>query len=200
MMDSRRSSLSSTSTIIEAEQQEQSERVQQEENGEEEEEHLRRLRLIEGNRTRTRLIEEEEPLPPHPTTTTTTDQINKDSSATIIPVEILLSPFNLKKTFYFDHLCTISELILNLLNNWPSEWITNDDGPSSVGPVHVNQFRLVYMGRFLDLNEALNSLGKNRPVIIHLVIKPNDDVNINEEVDHSQSKRVCGCIGSCSIV
>ncbi|POW09373.1 hypothetical protein PSHT_09156 [Puccinia striiformis] len=164
MMDSRRSSLSSTSTIIEAEQQEQSERVQQEENGEEEEEHLRRLRLIEGNRTRTRLIEEEEPLPPHPTTTTTTDQINKDSSATIIPVEILLSPFNLKKTFYFDHLCTISELILNLLNNWPS------------------------------------GLGKNRPVIVHLVIKPNDDVNINEEVDHSQSKRVCGCIGSCSIV
>ncbi|KAA1064469.1 hypothetical protein PGT21_003995 [Puccinia graminis f. sp. tritici] len=175
-------------------------------NGEEDadEEHERRLRLIEVNRTRTRLIEEElEEEPPPlaglpgsaPPTAVLTNHcqpplpIKEPLPETIIPLEILLSPINQKKAFHFDHLLSIAELINHLLNNWPADW----SQPGSTIPHHTHQFRMVYMGRFLDDQETLNSLGKNRPIIIHLVIKP-DEGAVEEEAEVDEDKpSLCGC-------
>lgn len=169
----------------------------------EDEDHERRLRLIEVNRTRTRLADEEQDLPPPaslalnltgpsppPTPVLFADiqpqQHSKEPLESTIPLEILLSPNNQKKAFHFDHLLTIADVINHLLHHWPSDWC--QDGLAV--PHHVNQFRMVYMGRFLDNQETLNSLGKIRPIIIHLVIKPDVGIAGEEEVDETED---CGC-------
>jgi len=231
-LPSTRTSFSSSQTIIEPEQQQQlqlqlqpnsqdniqlqpenyhhqvEDRAERRTVGEsedsEDEDHDRRLRLIEVNRTLTRLADEEQDLPPPaslaqnptgpspPTTLLSADiqphQRSKEPLESTIPLEILLSPNNQKKAFHFDHLLTIADLINHLLHHWPSDWC--QDGLAV--PHHVNQFRMVYMGRFLDNQETLNSLGKIRPIIIHLVIKPDAGIAQEEEVDEDKAG-LCGC-------
>ncbi|WAR60810.1 hypothetical protein PtB15_13B55 [Puccinia triticina] len=155
---------------------------------------------------RTSLIEEEQELSPAGSSPPTAVVLSNDcqpSKEPLIPLEIILSPINQKKAFHFDHLLTIAQLTSHLLNDWPADWAQ----PGSTVPHHANQFRMVYMGRFLDEQETLNSLGKNRPIIIHLVIKPDESAAEEEEVDEEKT-RLCGCFGglrarspgACSIV
>lgn len=160
-------------------------------------EHERRLRLIDANRTMSRLVNDADEDEDHDLESHGHQPYHHPRASTVdetrtIRTEILLSSMNQRTGFELDRQLTILQLKHHLLQHWPSDWNQKQEIPKVN---HVNQLRMVYMGRFLDEDDTLNSLGVIRPVIIHLAIKPDEGLTKEGLEHHDLRASLWSCCG-----
>ncbi|MBW0472112.1 hypothetical protein O181_011827 [Austropuccinia psidii MF-1] len=157
-------------------------------------EHERKLRLIEANRTRSRLALEETSVirtsfsssSSHSAQINPEDKIDRVNQTTdhqqSIKIEIIMGSINQSNlSFDFEPHTTILKIKQSLYKRSSINWNHKDLGliESFNSPsIKVDQLRLVYMGRYLNDQEILKNLrlARNGPTIFHLVVKPEESV------------------------
>ncbi|EGG02936.1 uncharacterized protein MELLADRAFT_117452 [Melampsora larici-populina 98AG31] len=91
----------------------------------------------------------------------------------------------------FDSHSKALDIKHRIKSSWPTGWST--EGITPKGP---DEIKLLFLGRFLNDSEALDSLrlANGSPTIMHLLLRPNNpDPQLTKEWDHKFIKWNCCC-------